>query len=119
MSSTVPAVLGEQAAHRGDHPLLICDDDVLTYAAADAREAKGVIHQHGPLIQHLRNLNELRRYGEDEVLFSNSPFFWIGGFAYSLLGTLLAGATLVCSNATDPSAVLDLLERTRPTMVNG
>jgi acyl-CoA synthetase (AMP-forming)/AMP-acid ligase II len=32
---------------------------------------------------------------------------------------LLAGATLVCSNATDTSATLDLLERTRPTMVNG
>ena len=53
------------------------------------------------------------------MLFSNSPFFWIAGFAYSLLGTLLAGATLVCSNATDPSDALDLLERTRPTMVNG
>jgi acyl-CoA synthetase (AMP-forming)/AMP-acid ligase II len=53
------------------------------------------------------------------VLFSNSPFFWIGGLAYGLLGTLLAAATLVCSNATDPAATLDLLERARPTMVNG
>jgi acyl-CoA synthetase (AMP-forming)/AMP-acid ligase II len=61
----------------------------------------------------------MRRYTEDEVLFSNSPFFWIGGYAYSLLGTLLAGATLVCSNATDAAVTLDLLERTRPTMVNG
>jgi acyl-CoA synthetase (AMP-forming)/AMP-acid ligase II len=78
-----------------------------------------VIHQHGPLIRHLDNLNQLRRYADDEVLFSNSPFFWIGGFAYSLLGTLLAGATLVCSNATDPAAALDLLVRARPTMVNG
>ena len=50
-----------------------------------------MIHQHGPLIRHLDNLNQLRRYTADEVLFSNSPFFWIGGFAYSLLGTLLAG----------------------------
>ncbi len=53
------------------------------------------------------------------MLFSSSPFFWIGGFAYALLGTLVAGATLVCSNATDPAATLDLLERARPTMVNG
>jgi acyl-CoA synthetase (AMP-forming)/AMP-acid ligase II len=53
------------------------------------------------------------------VLFSNSPFFWIGGFAYGLLGTLLAGATLVCSNATEAAATLDLLECVRPTMVNG
>jgi len=110
------------------------DDDVLAAAEAGVQSAdrmvivhtsgstsapKGVIHQHGPLIRHLDNLNELRRYREDEILFSNSPFFWIGGFAYSLLGTLLAGATLVCSNATDPAATLDLLERARPTMVNG
>jgi acyl-CoA synthetase (AMP-forming)/AMP-acid ligase II len=109
-------------------------DDVLAAAAASVRpsdrlvivhtsgstsDPKGVIHQHGPLLRHLDNLNQLRRYTADEVLFSNSPFFWIGGFAYSLLGTLLAGATLVCSNATDAAATLDLLERARPTMVNG
>ena len=92
---------------------------VIVHTSGSTSEPKGVIHQHGPLIRHLDNLNELRRYTDDEVLFSNSPFFWIGGFAYSLLGTLLAGATLVCSNATDPAATLDLLERVRPTMVNG
>ena len=95
------------------------DRMVIVHTSGSTSAPKGVIHQHGSLIRHLRNLNELRRYTEDEVLFSNSPFFWIGGFAYSLLGTLLAGATLVCSNSTDAAAVLDLLEQTRPTMCNG
>jgi acyl-CoA synthetase (AMP-forming)/AMP-acid ligase II len=95
------------------------DRMVIVHTSGSTSEPKGVIHQHGPLIRHLDNLNELRRYTADEVLFSNSPFFWIGGFAYSLLGTLLAGATLVCSNAADSATTLDLLERTRPTMVNG
>jgi acyl-CoA synthetase (AMP-forming)/AMP-acid ligase II len=110
------------------------DDDVLAAAEAVVRPSdrmvivhtsgstggpKGVIHGHGPLIRHLDNLNEMRRYSAGEVLFSNSPFFWIGGFAYSLLGTMLAGATLVCSLAPDTAATLDLLERARPTMVNG
>ena len=49
----------------------------------------------------------------------NSPFFWIGGFAYALLGTLVAGATLVCANAPAAGGVLTVLERERPTMVNG
>jgi acyl-CoA synthetase (AMP-forming)/AMP-acid ligase II len=92
---------------------------VIVHTSGSTSEPKGVIHQHGPLIRHLANLNRLRRYADDEILFSNSPFFWIGGFAYSLLGTLIAGATLVCSNATDTAATLDLLERVRPTMVNG
>ena len=55
---------------------------------------QGVIHCHGALIRHLDNLNEIRRYAPDEVLFSNSPFFWIGGLAYSLLGTLVAATVL-------------------------
>jgi acyl-CoA synthetase (AMP-forming)/AMP-acid ligase II len=36
-----------------------------------------------------------------------------------MLGSLAAGATLVCSNAAAASDVLDVMERTRPTMVNG
>ena len=92
---------------------------VIVHTSGSTSDPKGVIHQHGPLLRHLDNLNRLRRYNQGDVLFSNSPFFWIGGFAYSLLGTLLAGATLVCSNAVDPAATLDLLEQVRPTMVNG
>jgi acyl-CoA synthetase (AMP-forming)/AMP-acid ligase II len=95
------------------------DRMVIVHTSGSTSAPKGVVHLHGPLIRHLDNLNQIRRYDESEVLFSNSPFFWIGGFAYGLLGTLLAGATLVCSNATEAADVLDLLERTRPTMTNG
>ena len=55
----------------------------------------------------------------DDRLFCNSPFFWIGGFAFGLLATLVAGSTLVCSNATDAGETLDLLEAERPTVTNG
>jgi acyl-CoA synthetase (AMP-forming)/AMP-acid ligase II len=95
------------------------DPMVIVHTSGSTSEPKGVIHTHGALIRHLDNLNQLRRYEPDEILFSNSPFFWIGGFAYALLGTLLAGATLVCSNAAEAAGVLDVLERERPTMVNG
>jgi acyl-CoA synthetase (AMP-forming)/AMP-acid ligase II len=95
------------------------DRMVIVHTSGSTSAPKGVIHGHGALIRHLDNLNQLRRYTPDEVLFSNSPFFWIGGFAYALLGTLVAGARLVCSNSTTASGVLDVLERERPTMVNG
>jgi acyl-CoA synthetase (AMP-forming)/AMP-acid ligase II len=91
----------------------------IVHTSGSTARPKGVIHTHGALIRHLDNLNQIRRYTRDEVLFSNSPFFWIGGLAYSLLGTLVAGAKLVCSNSPRASDVLDLLERERPTMVNG
>jgi acyl-CoA synthetase (AMP-forming)/AMP-acid ligase II len=113
-SSIGPDVLAaaEQAVTPAD-PL------VIVHTSGSTSEPKGVIHSHGALIRHLDNLNQLRRYDRSEILFSNSPFFWIGGFAYALLGTLVAGATLVCANAPNAAGVLDVLERERPTMVNG
>jgi acyl-CoA synthetase (AMP-forming)/AMP-acid ligase II len=95
------------------------DELVIVHTSGSTAEPKGVIHTHGSLIDHLHVLNHLRRYRADDVLFCNSPFFWIGGYSYALLGTLEAGGTLVCSNATEPSEVLDVIERSRPTMVNG
>ena len=95
------------------------DPVVIVHTSGSTSAPKGVVHAHGALIDHLRVLNELRTLRPDDVLFSNSPFFWIGGFAYTFLGTLLAGATTLCSREADPAKVLGLLERERPTMCNG
>ena len=45
--------------------------------------------------------------------------FWIGGLAYNIVGVLVAGATLLCSAATDPVETLDFIERERPELTNG
>ncbi len=95
------------------------DRMVIIHTSGSTSAPKGVVHSHGALIRHVDNLNSHRRLDRSEILFSNSPFFWIGGFSYTLLGTLIAGARLVCSNAHHASDVLDVLERERPTMVNG
>jgi acyl-CoA synthetase (AMP-forming)/AMP-acid ligase II len=92
---------------------------VVIHTSGSSSEPKGVLHCHGSLIRHIANLNEIRRYRADDVLFAPSPFFWIGGFGFALLATLLAGGTLVYSGQREPARVLDLLERTRPTMTNG
>jgi acyl-CoA synthetase (AMP-forming)/AMP-acid ligase II len=112
--SVEPAVLEamEAAIRPGDRLTIV-------HTSGSTAAPKGVIHTHGALIRHLDNLNQLRRYTEGEVLFSSSPFFWIGGLAYSLLGTLVAGARLVCSNSASADGVLDVLERERPSLVNG
>jgi acyl-CoA synthetase (AMP-forming)/AMP-acid ligase II len=111
--------VGDDVLAAAEAAVTPADHMVIVHTSGSTSEPKGVIHSHGALIRHLDNLNQLRRYVPGEILFSNSPFFWIGGFAYALLGTLVAGATLVCSNAPDAAAVLDVLERERPTMVNG
>jgi acyl-CoA synthetase (AMP-forming)/AMP-acid ligase II len=95
------------------------DPLAIVYTSGSTSTPKGVVHTHAGLLGHQRNLNEIRGLTADEKLFCNSPFFWIGGFAFGLLATLVAGSTLVCSNAVDPGQTLDLLEAEKPTMTNG
>ncbi|WP_153348782.1 class I adenylate-forming enzyme family protein [Nocardia aurantia] len=95
------------------------DPLAIVYTSGSTAAPKGVIHSHGALLGHQRNLDAIRGLTERDRLFCNSPFFWIGGFAFGLLATLVAGATLICSNATDAADTLDLLEAERPTMTNG
>ena len=95
------------------------DPLAIVYTSGSTSTPKGVVHTHAALLGHQQNLNNIRGLTADDKLFCNSPFFWIGGFAFGLLATLIAGSTLVCSNATDPALTLDLLEAETPTMTNG
>jgi acyl-CoA synthetase (AMP-forming)/AMP-acid ligase II len=94
------------------------DTLVIVHTSGSTSAPKGVVHTHGQVIRNMRSQNTLRRYTGDDRLFSNSPFFWIGGLAYSFIATLIAGARLVCSSAP-PTETLDLLEAHQPTMCNG
>ncbi|WP_163889153.1 class I adenylate-forming enzyme family protein [Mycolicibacterium hippocampi] len=97
-----------------------CDDVMaIIYTSGSTGTPKGVVHTHAALLEHQHNLNEIRRLRSSDRLFCNSPFFWIGGFAFGLLATMVSGATLVCSNATDAGETLDLLEAEKPTITNG
>ncbi|CAJ1508900.1 class I adenylate-forming enzyme family protein [[Mycobacterium] holstebronense] len=95
------------------------DSLAIIYTSGSSGTPKGTVHSHAALIGHQRNLNAIRRLTAEDILFCNSPFFWIGGFAFALLATMLAGSTLLCSNAADPAATLDLLEAEKPTLTNG
>jgi acyl-CoA synthetase (AMP-forming)/AMP-acid ligase II len=95
------------------------DPLTIVYTSGTTAAPKGVVHTHAALFNHQRNLNTTRGLTPADRLFCNSPFFWIGGLGFALLATLLAGSTLVCSNAEDADQTLDLLEAERPTVTNG
>ncbi|WP_123024045.1 class I adenylate-forming enzyme family protein [Mycolicibacterium stellerae] len=95
------------------------DPLAIIYTSGSTAAPKGVVHTHAALLEHQQNLNVIRGLTADDTLFCNSPFFWIGGFAFGLLATLVAGSTLLCSNATDAAKTLDLLEAERPNVTNG
>lgn len=106
--------------------LTALEDDVdgsdplaIIYTSGSSGVPKGVVHTHAGLLGHQRDLNEICKMTAADIHFSNSPFFWIGGFAFALLSSVLAGSTLLCSTAIDPCATLDLLEAEKPTLSNG
>jgi acyl-CoA synthetase (AMP-forming)/AMP-acid ligase II len=102
-----------------EHDVDDSDALAIVYTSGSTSAPKGVVHTHASLLGHQKILNEIRGLSPDDKLFCNSPFFWIGGIAFALLATLLAGSTLVCSNATDAAETLDLIEAEKPTITNG
>jgi acyl-CoA synthetase (AMP-forming)/AMP-acid ligase II len=47
------------------------------------------------------------------------PFFWVGGFVFSLLAAMHVGACLLTEESFEPGRTLDLLEGERATVVAG
>jgi acyl-CoA synthetase (AMP-forming)/AMP-acid ligase II len=94
------------------------DTLVVIHTSGSTSAPKGVIHTHGQIIRNMRRQTVPRNLTAQDYLFSNSPWFWVGGLAFSLISTLVAGARLLCSSA-EPGAMLDLLEAERPTTTNG
>ena len=95
------------------------DRFVIIHTSGSTARPKGVIHRHGTLIRHHANINAVRAITPDDKLFATSPWFWVAGFAFGLVGTLVAGSSIACCNAPEADKVLDFIEREAPTMSNG
>jgi acyl-CoA synthetase (AMP-forming)/AMP-acid ligase II len=61
----------------------------------------------------------MRDLVEDDVLYTPMPLFWVGGFSFTLIAAMHAGATLVFEEQFEPGATLELIERERVTQVLG
>ena len=119
IDSAPPVAVDSELLEQMEDDVEACDPLAIVYTSGSTSAPKGVVHTHASLLEHQLVLNEIRGLGPADKLFCNSPFFWIGGIAFSILATMLAGATLVCSNSVDPGETLDLLEAEKPTMTNG
>jgi acyl-CoA synthetase (AMP-forming)/AMP-acid ligase II len=95
------------------------DPMAVVYSSGSTSDPKGAIHSHGAAVRHAHNLWQMRDLIEDDVLYSPMPLFWVGGFSFTLIAAMHAGATLVFEEQFAPATTLELIERERVTQVLG
>jgi len=95
------------------------DPMAILYSSGSTADPKGAVHSHGSLIRHAFNLNSFRDLRADDRIYSPMPFFWVGGFVFSLLSAMHLGAFLICQESFEPGETLLLLERERATIAAG
>lgn len=95
------------------------DPMLIVYSSGSTAEPKGVLHSHGAVVRHAHNLGQMRDLRDDDVLYTPMPLFWVGGFSFTLVAAMHAGATLVFEERFEPGATLDVIERERVTQVLG
>jgi len=95
------------------------DAMILIYSSGSTADPKGAVHTHGAVLRHAYALNNYRDLRSDDRIYSPMPFFWVGGFVFTLISALHAGATLICEETFEPGRTLELLERERVTLVAG
>lgn len=95
------------------------DPMVVVYSSGSTSDPKGAVHTHGASVRHAHNLGQMRDLRADDVLYTPMPLFWVGGFSFTLVAAMHAGAALVFEEQFEPGTTLELIERERVTQVLG
>jgi len=110
--STGHLVAGMEAAVTPSDPMLV------TYTSGSTGEPKGVVHGHGPLLRHARNLAALSGADASSRIWTPMPLCWVGGFAFTLLRAMSVGGCFVTQEVFDAGVALELMSRERVTIVS-
>jgi acyl-CoA synthetase (AMP-forming)/AMP-acid ligase II len=95
------------------------DPMVVIYSSGSTADPKGAVHTHGTVLRHAHNLNQFRDLVAEDRIYSPMPFFWVGGFCFTLVSAMHVGARLYCQDVFEPGKTLDLIERERISLVAG
>jgi acyl-CoA synthetase (AMP-forming)/AMP-acid ligase II len=94
------------------------DPMLITYTSGSTGEPKGVVHGHGPLLRHARNLAAMSGIGPDDRIWTPMPLCWVGGFSFTLLRALSVGAAFVTQARFALDEALALIGGERVTCVS-
>jgi acyl-CoA synthetase (AMP-forming)/AMP-acid ligase II len=91
------------------------DEMIVIFTSGSASEPKAVVHTQGAVFRKT-SLPTPGVAPPGGCVFVGQPFFWVGGLQ-NLASAMQSGATLACQGKPDSAAALDLIERTRASMV--
>jgi acyl-CoA synthetase (AMP-forming)/AMP-acid ligase II len=94
------------------------DEMLVTYTSGSTGEPKGVVHTHGGVIRHARNLAALSGIDETSRLWTPMPLCWVGGFAFTLLRAMSVGACFLTQEVFEPAGALRMMEAEGVTNVS-
>jgi acyl-CoA synthetase (AMP-forming)/AMP-acid ligase II len=111
--------VGDGLLHEVESEVTPADPMVVVYSSGSTSDPKGAVHSQGACIRHAHNLWQLRDIVDDDVLYTPMPLFWVGGFSFTLIAAMHAGAKIVFEEQFEPGTTLELIERERVTQVMG
>jgi malonyl-CoA/methylmalonyl-CoA synthetase len=85
------------------------DPAVLIYTSGTTGQPKGAILTQQNLIQDARNIIQIWRISEEDVLCHVLPLFHIHGLCFALHTALIAGSKIVMCDEFSPDTVIDIL----------
>src|SRR5215207_4074064 len=111
------------AAHDGeqvpDPGLTASDIAFLTYTSGTTGPAMGATNTHANVVFNSQAYREWMSLTPDDVVLAVAPLFHITGLIAGLTVALLVPMPIVIGYRFDPPAVLDLIEKHRPTFTVG
>jgi acyl-CoA synthetase (AMP-forming)/AMP-acid ligase II len=98
----------------------VAPGDVLlvTYTSGSTGEPKGVVHSQGAVIRHAHNLASLSDIDAESRIWTPMPLCWVGGFAFSMLRSLVAGGCFMTQEVFEPGAALRMFAEERVTNIS-
>ncbi len=103
-----------------DAPALDADSTfAILYTSGTTGKPKGVVLSHGNLLSVAAETVEAIGLHSDDVVFGVATVFNVFGLGPGILGTMLAGASLVLQEQFQPAGALALIEKHRVTVHYG
>lgn len=111
-----------QDAEVPEHPVAALREDtplICYWTSGTTGDPKGVVHDQRLVRNVWHWTTDVMGYTHEDVLVSTRPFYYISGSCWSMLGSLIHGATLVIAQRFDAAELLDLLAEQGATVMLG